>query len=256
MERHDPRALKMITRIIVRFEGYTGRYVWHCHVLEHEDNEMMRPYDVLPARPAKHDKLKAQHERKIPLCFLALLAGAPVVAQTPIGIFESETDIGTLLHPGASEYDAAKKTYTLTGSGDNMWATEDDFHHGRKSGNVTITADVAFATTTGNAHKKGVLMIRRSLDPDSDYVDAALHLAGLTSIQSRDTKGATTREVQSYMSAPKKLRLVKRGNYFFLYVAGADGVFHLSGGSMELALNEPFYVGLGACAHDKDAPRK
>jgi spore coat protein A len=43
---------KMITRIIVRFEGYTGRYVWHCHVLEHEDNEMMRPYEVLekPAR--------------------------------------------------------------------------------------------------------------------------------------------------------------------------------------------------------------
>jgi spore coat protein A len=37
----------MITRIIVRFEGYTGRYVWHCHVLEHEDNEMMRPYDVV-----------------------------------------------------------------------------------------------------------------------------------------------------------------------------------------------------------------
>lgn len=39
----------MVTRIIVRFEGYTGRYVWHCHLLEHEDNEMMRPYDVLPS---------------------------------------------------------------------------------------------------------------------------------------------------------------------------------------------------------------
>jgi spore coat protein A, manganese oxidase len=39
----------MITRIIVKFEGYTGRYVWHCHILEHEDNEMMRPYEVLPA---------------------------------------------------------------------------------------------------------------------------------------------------------------------------------------------------------------
>jgi len=37
----------MITRIIVPFEGYTGRYVWHCHILEHEDNEMMRPYDVV-----------------------------------------------------------------------------------------------------------------------------------------------------------------------------------------------------------------
>jgi spore coat protein A len=39
----------MITRIIIRFEGYTGRYVWHCHILEHEDNEMMRPYDVIAA---------------------------------------------------------------------------------------------------------------------------------------------------------------------------------------------------------------
>jgi spore coat protein A len=42
----------MATRIIIRFEGYVARYVWHCHVLEHEDNEMMRPYEVLaPAWP-------------------------------------------------------------------------------------------------------------------------------------------------------------------------------------------------------------
>jgi spore coat protein A len=40
---------KMVTRIIVKFEGYLGRYVWHCHVLEHEDNEMMRPYEIVPA---------------------------------------------------------------------------------------------------------------------------------------------------------------------------------------------------------------
>jgi len=38
---------KMVTRIIVPFEGFTGRYVWHCHILEHEDNEMMRPYEVV-----------------------------------------------------------------------------------------------------------------------------------------------------------------------------------------------------------------
>ncbi len=45
--RADPA---MVTRIIIRFEGYPGRYVWHCHILEHEDNEMMRPYDVI-AKP-------------------------------------------------------------------------------------------------------------------------------------------------------------------------------------------------------------
>jgi spore coat protein A, manganese oxidase len=40
---------KTVTRIIVPFEGYAGRYVWHCHILEHEDNEMMRPYEVVAA---------------------------------------------------------------------------------------------------------------------------------------------------------------------------------------------------------------
>jgi spore coat protein A len=39
---------KTVTRILVPFTGYPGRYVWHCHILEHEDNEMMRPYEVLP----------------------------------------------------------------------------------------------------------------------------------------------------------------------------------------------------------------
>jgi spore coat protein A, manganese oxidase len=40
---------QMVTRIIVPFTGFTGRYVWHCHILEHEDNEMMRPYEVIAA---------------------------------------------------------------------------------------------------------------------------------------------------------------------------------------------------------------
>lgn len=35
------------TRILIPFEPYTGRYVWHCHILEHEANEMMRPYEII-----------------------------------------------------------------------------------------------------------------------------------------------------------------------------------------------------------------
>jgi spore coat protein A len=43
-----------VTRIIVRFEGYTGRYLWHCHLLEHAANEMMRPFEVVPkSQPAR-----------------------------------------------------------------------------------------------------------------------------------------------------------------------------------------------------------
>ncbi len=36
-----------VLTIIARFEGYAGRYVYHCHVLEHEDHDMMRPYEVI-----------------------------------------------------------------------------------------------------------------------------------------------------------------------------------------------------------------
>ena len=36
-----------ILTILARFEGYTGKYVFHCHMLEHEDNDMMRPFLVV-----------------------------------------------------------------------------------------------------------------------------------------------------------------------------------------------------------------
>ena len=48
--RADPG---MVTRIIVPFQGYTGRYVWHCHILEHEDKEMMRPGIVYLTKAAE-----------------------------------------------------------------------------------------------------------------------------------------------------------------------------------------------------------
>jgi spore coat protein A len=37
-----------ITRVIMRFDGFTGRYPYHCHIIEHEDHEMMRQFQVLP----------------------------------------------------------------------------------------------------------------------------------------------------------------------------------------------------------------
>lgn len=36
-----------VTRIIMHFKDHTGDYVWHCHFLEHEDHDMMRPFTVI-----------------------------------------------------------------------------------------------------------------------------------------------------------------------------------------------------------------
>jgi spore coat protein A, manganese oxidase len=41
-----------VTRVRLRFER-PGQFVWHCHIVEHEDNEMMRPYRIGPIQPGQ-----------------------------------------------------------------------------------------------------------------------------------------------------------------------------------------------------------
>jgi spore coat protein A len=60
--RADPGV---VTRIIARFEGFPGRYVWHCHLLEHEDNEMMRPYEVITS---VSQRVAAVAPAQVPFC--------------------------------------------------------------------------------------------------------------------------------------------------------------------------------------------
>jgi FtsP/CotA-like multicopper oxidase with cupredoxin domain len=41
-----------ITRLRLKFTN-PGQFVWHCHIVEHEDNEMMRPYRIGPEQPGQ-----------------------------------------------------------------------------------------------------------------------------------------------------------------------------------------------------------
>ena len=41
-----------VTRLRLRFTN-PGQFVWHCHIVEHEDNEMMRPYRIGPTQPGQ-----------------------------------------------------------------------------------------------------------------------------------------------------------------------------------------------------------
>src|SRR3989475_8793020 len=183
---------------------------------------------------------------------LALVCAAkdgtsPEHPPTGASIFESHGDVGTVLHPGSVEYDAAKGSYTIAGSGENMWFASDAFQFVWKkmSGDVTLSADISFLGKGVNEHRKAVLMIRQSLDADSPYADVALHGNGLTSLQYREQKGAATHEIQASVSAPARVQIVKRGPYFSLWLAGENGGFHLASGSPRIALKEPLYVGIG-----------
>ncbi|UGS37664.1 multicopper oxidase family protein [Capillimicrobium parvum] len=43
-----------VTRVRAQFDT-AGQFVWHCHIVEHEDNEMMRPYRIGPRQPGQPD---------------------------------------------------------------------------------------------------------------------------------------------------------------------------------------------------------
>jgi hypothetical protein len=177
---------------------------------------------------------------------------------TTVGIFESHGDVGTVLHPGSVAYDAVKKDYTVTGSGENMWLGADAFQFVWKkiSGDATLTADVSFVGSGGNEHRKAVLMFRQNLDADSTYVDIALHGNGMTALQFRSATGALTQEIIANISAPKRLSIAKRGDYVYMSLAGDGEKLHLAGGWMRVPLRGVFYAGIGVCSHNKDVSEK
>jgi WD40 repeat protein len=171
-----------------------------------------------------------------------------------LGIFEGNVDVGNVGQKGSVVFSPSDSSYTVSGGGTNMWFDGDQFHYVWKkvSGDVSIAADIQWIGEGIDAHRKACLIFRQDLDTSSVYVDIALHGDGLTSMQYRDTPGGPTREVQSSVSAPQSVGLEKRGDYFSMWVDHGDQNLSFAGGSLKLALHEPFYMGLGVCAHNND----
>ena len=145
--------------------------------------------------------------------FAMALLGASTCFAAPPGVFESSADIGVT--PSSVEFDASAGKYRVTGGAFQfVWK--------RVSGDVTLTADIAFEGVGVDAHRKAVLMVRQDLTAGAAYADAALHGDGLTSLQYREVEGGQTKEAKSDLKAPVRLRLERRGNEFRL-LAGAPG---------------------------------
>jgi len=171
-----------------------------------------------------------------------------------VGAFEDHSDVGVTPKPGLAIYDSKRREYSVIGGGANMWGAADAFHFvwKRVSGDMTLLASVLLQGTEGNPHRKAGLMIRQGLGPSDAYADALVHADGLTSLQYREKEGAETLEVRAEATAPKFLRLERRGNNFTVFVADANRHFTRVG-SAAVVLHDPVYVGLAVCSHDADA---
>ncbi len=181
-------------------------------------------------------------------------------ASSSLGIFEGQSDVGSVTPPGSAVFDAATGVYTLTSAGTNLWSTLDGFHlvWKKASGDLSLAADISFPVTTGDhsPHRKAILIFRQTLDADAVYADAALHGSGLTALQSRSATGAETTGLEMNIDLPHRLRLTKRGDTITMYVSMAGETLHPVGASIKLHLDGPFFVGIGLCSHNKDVVEK
>lgn len=175
----------------------------------------------------------------------------PGSSHADLGPFERNADIGSASLPGSARFDPATGHYQITGGGANMWGAEDAFHFAwrRVSGDLKLSAQIAFVGSGGDPHRKAGWMVRQDLDPNAPYVDAVVHGDGLISLQYRAEKGGPTGEIQSPFKSPAKLLLERDGDLFTLSVARPDGPFHPVG-STTVSLADPVHAGLAVCAHD------
>ncbi|MDP9203052.1 MAG: biopolymer transporter TolR, partial [Gemmatimonadota bacterium] len=127
-----------------------------------------------------------------------------VGAQSPVGIFDAQTDIGRGRGLGSASYDPQLQAYLVAGSGQNMWNERDDFHFvwKRMTGNFILSTRARFIGAGVEEHRKIGWTIRPSLETNSAHVTAALHGDGLTSLQFRRTTGGITEEAKSRDSLP------------------------------------------------------
>ena len=193
-------------------------------------------------------------------CGLAVCFAAGVCAaqSKPLGIgaFEGQTDVGAVSPPGTGAYDAGRGVYTVSASGANMWSTVDAFHFVWKevSGDISLTADMAFPSMNGNPdpHRKAVLMFRQTLEADGVYADGALHGSGMTALQYRRERGATTQDIELNIESPRQIRLEKRGDTITMFLSNHGEPLHQVGASIKMHFDGEFYAGIGVCSHNKD----
>jgi hypothetical protein len=185
------------------------------------------------------------------LCLVGCFA-APAFGQSPaVGRFDGQTDVGTVSRPGAASYDPETQTYTVSGSGANMWAGHDDFHYvwKRMKGDFILRARADFVGKGVEPHRKMGWQIRATLDSVSPHVTAVVHGNGLTSLQFRRAPGGVTEEIQSPDSGADVIQLERHGSVYTMSVARFGDTLTTEQ-VRDVPLGDEVYVGLFVCAHN------
>jgi TolB protein len=179
-------------------------------------------------------------------------------AGNPVGIFEDHTDVGKPKNAGSVMYDDKTQTYTLKGSGYNIWFERDEFHYAynKIKGDFILTANFAFIGKGVEPHRKVGWMVRESLDDNSAHISATAHGDGLTVLQGRRLRGAFMRDPQDEIFSPKAgyqiLQLERQGKNIIFRAAQVGEPLQLIGMQRMPDMPDEVLAGLFINSHNPD----
>jgi len=175
-----------------------------------------------------------------------------------LGTFQHSIDIGNPENAGSTSYDKNTQTYTVKGSGYNIWFDRDEFHYAYNNleGDFILTANFEFVGKGVEPHRKVGWMVRESTAEDAIHMSAVYHGDGLTVMQWRVGKGQAMRDPEDQIFSTKKnvqvIQLERKEKVFTMRVA-YWGESLQEVGSYEM-INMPCEVlaGFFICSHNPE----
>jgi regulation of enolase protein 1 (concanavalin A-like superfamily) len=160
-----------------------------------------------------------------------------------------DLDIGAVGVAGSASY--ANSTFTVSGSGADIWNSADAFHfvYQPMTGDGQVIARVATVQDV-NAWSKAGVMIRDTLDPGSAFAIMLVSAAKGTALQYRASAGASAASITgTSRTAPSWLKLVRSGSTIAGYQS-ADGSTWTEIGSVTITMGSTVEIGLAVTSHD------
>jgi len=162
----------------------------------------------------------------------------------------TDTDIGGPGVAGSGSVNGT--TYTVSGSGTDIWGTSDklNYYYQNDTGDLTFTARVASVQNT-NAWAKVGLMVRESTAANAAYVGIYVTPGNGVSMQYRSATGVTATDLarNTGFVAPYWVRLVRSGNTFTGF-RSPDGVTWTQVGQISVTMAANVTEGFAVCSHN------
>lgn len=142
--------------------------------------------------------------------------------------------------------------WSVSGSAGDIWGNYDRFHYlyANRTGDVTVTCRVKNFTNNNNSWRKGGIMLRSNLGPQSKNSMIVVTGWGIAHQSRRTEAGSAESQHDGFQLANVWLRLVKRGNTVTSYVRREGEYGYTRYHSVDVDLGDRYHVGLAVTMQD------